>query len=86
MENRINGHTRLFCLIGSPVGHSGSPAMYNYSFDRLGLDNAYLAFDIPLEKTGEAVEALKLLHVGGFNITMPCKWPNTWTICPPPPV
>ena len=73
MENRINGHTRLFCLIGSPVGHSGSPAMYNYSFDRLGLDNAYLAFDIPLEKTGEAVEALKLLHVGGFNITMPCK-------------
>ena len=73
MENRINGHTRLFCLIGFPVGHSGSPAMYNYSFDRLGLDNAYLAFDIPLEKTGEAVEALKLLHVGGFNITMPCK-------------
>lgn len=73
MENRINGHTRLFCLIGSPVGHSGSPAMYNYSFDRLNLDNAYLAFDIPLEKTGEAVQALKLMHVGGFNITMPCK-------------
>lgn len=73
MENRINGHTKLFCLIGSPVGHSGSPAMYNYSFDRLNMDNAYLAFDVPLEKTGEAVEALKLLHAGGFNITMPCK-------------
>lgn len=73
MEHRINGHTRLFCLIGSPVGHSGSPAMYNYSFDKLGLDNAYLAFDIPLEKTGEAVQALKLMHVGGFNVTMPCK-------------
>lgn len=73
MEHRINGHTRLFCLIGTPVGHSGSPAMYNYSFDRLGLDNAYLAFDVPLEKTEEAVNALKLLHVGGFNITMPCK-------------
>lgn len=73
MENRINGHTRLFCLIGSPVGHSGSPAMYNYSFDKLNMDNAYLAFDVPVEKTGEAVEALKLLHVGGFNVTMPCK-------------
>ena len=73
MENRINGHTKLFCLIGSPVGHSGSPAMYNYSFDKLNMDNAYLAFDVPLEKTAEAVEALKLLHVGGFNITMPCK-------------
>lgn len=73
MENRINGHTRLFCLIGSPVGHSGSPAMYNYSFDKLNMDNAYLAFDVPVEKTRQAVEALKLLHVGGFNITMPCK-------------
>lgn len=73
MENRINGHTKLFCLIGSPVGHSGSPAMYNYSFDKLNMDNAYLAFDVPLERTAEAVEALKLLHVGGFNITMPCK-------------
>ncbi len=73
MEHRIDGHTRLFCLIGSPVGHSGSPAMYNYSFDKLGLNNAYLAFDIPLEKVGEAVKALRLMNVGGFNITMPGK-------------
>ncbi len=73
MENRINGHTKLFCLIGSPVGHSGSPAMYNYSFDKLNMDNAYMAFDVPVEKTAQAVEALKLLHVGGFNVTMPCK-------------
>ena len=73
MENRIDGHTRLFCLIGSPVGHSGSPAMYNYSFDKLGLNNAYLAFDVPLEKLEDAVKALKLMNVGGFNITMPDK-------------
>lgn len=31
MEKRISGHTGLLALIGSPVGHSGSPAMYNYS-------------------------------------------------------
>lgn len=69
----IDGHTKMYCLIGSPVGHSGSPAMYNYSFDRLGINAAYLAYDVPLEKTGEAVAALKLLGCGGFNITMPCK-------------
>ena len=73
MDARISGHTKLYCLIGSPVGHSGSPAMYNYSFARTGIDAAYLAFDIPLEKTEAAVEALKLLKVGGFNVTMPCK-------------
>ena len=73
MESRITGHTRLFGLIGSPVGHSGSPAMYNYSFERTGLDNAYLAFDIPLEKVEEAVAAIRTFKFGGFNITMPCK-------------
>ena len=46
MERRISGHTGLLALIGSPVGHSGSPAMYNYSFERLGLDYAYVAFDV----------------------------------------
>ena len=34
MEKRISGHTGLLALIGSPVGHSGSPAMYNYSFEK----------------------------------------------------
>lgn len=73
MERRINGHTRLYALIGSPVGHSGSPAMYNYSFEKLGIDAAYLAFDTPLEKTEDTVNALRALNVGGFNITMPNK-------------
>ena len=73
MDSRINGHTKLFCLIGSPVGHSGSPAMYNYSFERMGIDAAYLAFDIPLEKLDAGVAALKTLGVGGFNVTMPDK-------------
>lgn len=69
----ISGRTQMLCLIGSPVGHSGSPAMYNYSFDKLGLDYAYLAYDVKLEQTEEAIKALRLLNVKGFNITMPCK-------------
>lgn len=69
----INGHTRMLCLIGSPVGHSGSPAMYNYSFEKCGLDYAYLAFDVKEDETKKAIDALRLLNVRGFNITMPCK-------------
>lgn len=73
MEKRISGHTRLFALIGSPVGHSGSPAMYNYTFQRLGIDAAYLAFEVPLDNVEEGIKALRTLNVGGFNITMPDK-------------
>ena len=69
----ISGHTRLLCLIGSPVAHSGSPAMYNYSFEKLGLDYRYLAFDIKEEDTKKAIEALKIMNFRGCNITMPGK-------------
>jgi len=73
MENRISGTTGLLALIGSPVGHSGSPAMYNYSFQKLGLDYAYVAFDVPVEKVEKAVEAMRTFHMRGCNVTMPDK-------------
>lgn len=73
MENRISGTTGLLALIGSPVGHSGSPAMYNYSFQKLGLDYVYAAFDITTEDVGKAVEAMRLFKMRGINVTMPDK-------------
>lgn len=60
-------------LIGTPVEHSKSPAMYNYCFQKFDLDWAYLAFDIPAEQAGEAVAAIRTLGMRGANVTMPCK-------------
>lgn len=73
MERRISGHTGLLALIGSPVGHSGSPAMYNYSFQKLGLDYAYVAFDIKVDEVKAAIDAMKTFKMRGCNVTMPCK-------------
>lgn len=73
MEKRISGKTGLLGLIGSPVGHSGSPAMYNYCFEKLGLDYAYLAFDIKVDEVEKAIDAIKTFRMRGCNVTMPCK-------------
>ena len=73
MDSRISGHTGLLALIGSPVGHSGSPAMYNYSFERLGLDYVYVAFDIKVEEVADAIAAMRTFKMRGCNVTMPCK-------------
>lgn len=73
MEKRISGTTGLLGLIGTPVGHSKSPVMYNYSFQKLGLDYAYLAFDVTVEKVSDAIAAIKTFHMRGSNVTMPCK-------------
>lgn len=73
MEKRISGHTGLLALFGTPVGHSGSPAMYNFSFQHDGLDYAYMAFDVNVEQMPKTFEAIKLLNMRGGNFTMPCK-------------
>lgn len=73
MEQRIKGTTGLMGLIGSPVGHSGSPDMYNFSFRYHGLDYAYLAFDIKEDQVKEAIDAVRTLGMRGCNVTMPCK-------------
>lgn len=73
MEKRISGHTGLLALIGSPVEHSASPLMYNYSFERLGLDYAYVAFDVKAEEVADAIAAMRTLKIRGYNVTMPCK-------------
>lgn len=73
MEARIDGHTQLFGLFGSPVGHSGSPVMYNYTFARLGINAAYLAFDVQIDQLPAVIQAVRTLNFGGFNVTMPCK-------------
>lgn len=73
MEQRISGSTQLLGLIGSPVGHSGSPAMYNYSFQKLGLNYVYTAFDIKSEEVVDAIAAMRTFHMRGMNVTMPDK-------------
>lgn len=70
---QISGTTTMLGLIGTPVEHSKSPAMYNHCFQKFGLDYAYLAFDVPQERVQEAVQAIRTLSMRGANVTMPCK-------------
>ena len=73
MSQQITGHTGLLCLLGSPVAHSISPAMHNEACSQLGLDYAYLAFDVSEDQMPAAVDALRLFNARGWNITMPGK-------------
>ena len=69
----ISGTTRLGGLIGSPVAHSLSPLMHNYSFARLGIDRIYLCFEAAPDELSGCVRGLKALGAYGFNLTMPHK-------------
>lgn len=73
MLESVSGKTKLYGLIGSPVGHSGSPAMYNYGFEQLGIDAVYLAFDVKIDEVEKAIDSVRTFDMPGGNVTMPCK-------------
>lgn len=69
----ITAQTRLYGLIGHPVRHSLSPAMYNELFRRFGLDACYLAFDVDPQRANEVGQAIRTLDLVGVNLTVPFK-------------
>lgn len=73
MEKRIDGRTGLYALFGTPVGHSGSPAMYNFCFQHDGINAAYMAFDVNVDDMAQTMSTVKLWNLRGGNFTMPVK-------------
>lgn len=73
MAERITGHTELIGLMAYPIRHSSSPAMHNEAFAKLGLDYAYLAFEVDNDTLEDAVKGLRALKMKGSNVSMPNK-------------
>lgn len=73
MAERITGHTELIGLMAYPIRHSSSPAMHNEAFAKLGLDYAYLAFEVDNDSLEDAVKGLRALRMKGSNVSMPNK-------------
>ena len=69
----IKGSTNIVGLIGHPVEHSFSPPMHNAAFDALGMDWAYVAFDVNPNDLSSAIGGAKSLNIEGFNVTIPHK-------------
>lgn len=73
MSERITGHTELVGLFATPIRHSISPQMQNEAFARLGLDYAYLAFEVGKNELPAAIQSIKTLGMRGANLSMPNK-------------
>ena len=69
----IKGSTNIVGLIGHPVEHSFSPPMHNAAFEELGMDWAYVAFDVDPNNLKSAIDGAKSLNIKGFNVTIPHK-------------
>ncbi|MEE4353035.1 MAG: shikimate dehydrogenase [Desulfatiglans sp.] len=67
----LDQHTLLFGVVGTPIGHSLSPAMHNAAFEDKGLNAVYLAFE-----TGDPegiVSGMRAFKIRGLSVTIPLK-------------
>ncbi len=70
----INSKTKIVGILGYPVEHSLSPAIFNYVFEKLNLNWCYLPFPFPsTHKISYFLECFKELNFVGLNVTMPYK-------------
>lgn len=70
---KLSGHTKPYAVFGHPIGHSLSPVMHNASFQELGLDAIYLAFDVSPDHLIKVLEGARDMGFGGINLTVPLK-------------
>jgi len=69
----IDANTKLFGLLGNPVGHSMSPFMQNQFLEQCGVNGVYLAFAVEPAQVGAAIAGMHALGVRGCNVTIPHK-------------
>ncbi len=69
----ITTETKLYALIGYPIGHSLSPVMQNAALETAGVNAVYLALKVPPSMLRSAVTGLRAVSVAGLNVTIPHK-------------
>jgi 3-dehydroquinate dehydratase/shikimate dehydrogenase len=69
----INSETRIFGVIGDPVGHSLSPLLHNGMFRLSSVNALYLPFRIPRGELQPALQSFDGIPVSGYSVTIPHK-------------
>jgi shikimate dehydrogenase len=69
----IGSGTALCGILLHPAGHTRSPAMHAAAYRALGIDAAYLAFDVPPARLAPAVAGLRALGARQVAVSIPHK-------------
>lgn len=69
----VSAHTTVCAVLGRPVRHSLSPAIFNAAFAESGLDWVYVAFEVGVTDLVAALHGVRALGMAGLSVTMPAK-------------
>jgi shikimate dehydrogenase len=71
--NALHTTSLAFAVVGSPIGHSKSPAMHRAAYRALGLPHTYEAILANGDELPAIVDRLRRGELSGINVTVPHK-------------
>jgi 3-dehydroquinate dehydratase / shikimate dehydrogenase len=69
--HELTPRTRVYGVIGNPIGHSLSPLLHNTGYVATGKDAVFLPFLV--ENLPEFLKVMREFDVAGFSVTLPHK-------------
>ncbi len=69
--HELTQKTRVYGVIGNPIGHSLSPLLHNTGYVAAKKDAVFLPFLV--EQLGEFLKVMREFGVAGFSVTLPHK-------------
>jgi 3-dehydroquinate dehydratase/shikimate dehydrogenase len=67
----INADTRVFGVVGKPLGHSLSPHVQNAALRHAGLNGVYVPFEV--DDFAQFLKCCRCINPEGFSVTIPHK-------------
>lgn len=76
-ENEIGSpkekNFEIYGLLGEKLGHSFSPEIHKFVFEKSCKKAIYNLFEVPKDRLKEAIEGFKIIKSKGINVTIPYK-------------
>jgi 3-dehydroquinate dehydratase / shikimate dehydrogenase len=69
----LNADTKVYGVVGDPVGHSLGPLLHNHMYQRHKVNAIYLPFRVPRGLFPQSVEEYEDIPVHGYSVTIPHK-------------
>ena len=73
VNDKVNGKTSVFGVIGDPIEHTFSPCIQNTFAEILGKNIIYTPLHVKADRLEDAIKGAYALGICGINVTVPHK-------------
>jgi 3-dehydroquinate dehydratase/shikimate dehydrogenase len=69
----ITSNTKVYGVLGDPIGHSLSPVLHNAAMQKIGFDGVYVPIRVTRDQLPKMLDDFQWLDVQGYSVTIPHK-------------